>query len=236
MYIGCSGWNYPAWKNDFYKGVSTKNYFQVYSQTFDTCEINNTFYKFPKIELIKKWEKESPEDFVFTIKAPRIITYFSKFKNKDTINKFYTTISYLGKKLGCVLFQLPPEVKYDKEILERIVDNLDYNYKNVIEFRDPSWWNENVFKIFEKNKIIFCNISSPLKGIKEGDIHNTTNDLYIRFHGIKRWYDYDYSEEELKLWVKKIREKNPENLWVYFNNTNPVYNFILFLDLLRFSS
>jgi uncharacterized protein YecE (DUF72 family) len=100
-----------------------------------------------------------------------------------------------------------------------------------MEFRDPSWWNE--YRMFEKNNITFCNISSPLKCIKEGEIHHTKNDMCIRFHGIKRWYEYDYSVEELKLWVKKIIEKNPENLWVYFNNTNPVYNCLLFLDLLK---
>ncbi len=233
LHIGCSCWNYPEWKNSFYENIPTKNYFKAYSEIFDTVEINNTFYKFPSVENIKKWKNESPKDFIFSIKAPRIITHFNnRFNNKGLLYNFYSTISHLEEKLGCVLFQLPPTVKYDKTLLNKIIENIDYNYKNVIEFRHNSWWNKNVFKEFTHYKIIFCNVSSP---IKDREIHHTADDMFIRFHGVTDWYDHNYSEAELKEWVNIISEYKPKSLWAYFNNTNKgnaAYNAMSFLNIL----
>jgi uncharacterized protein YecE (DUF72 family) len=236
-FIGCSGWNYQEWKMNFYKGVKNKDLFKRYAEVFNTCEINNTFYKFPSAELIKKWHKESPDNFKYSIKATRMFTHFkTRLTNKKKLNEFYSNISNLEEKLGCVLFQFPPTFKYEKKELDSIISNLNYEYKNVVEFRHTSWWNQTVFKEFRANGVIFCNISSPLD-IAEGEIHHTGgDDLFIRFHGLTDWYDHNYTEEELKVWADGVRKIRPKNVWVYFNNTNrgdAVYNALDFRTVLK---
>lgn len=235
-HIGCSGWSYQDWNKKFYKNVPQKEQFKFFTQNFDTVEINNTFYKFPAAEVISKWQKESPENFIFTIKAPRMFTHTKKrFEDKEKLQQFYSVISKLGKKLGCVLFQFPRYCKYDKTLLDKIVSTVDYKYKNVIEFRHHSWWNDQVFKTLTKNNLSFCNFSSNMEGITEGEIHHTAGDLYIRFHG--KGGEYNYSDNTLSLWTNKIKnEIKPTALWVYFNNDlggHAVYNAFKFIELLK---
>jgi uncharacterized protein YecE (DUF72 family) len=233
-FIGCSGWNYPEWKMNFYKGVTQKNMFKRYAEVFGTCEINNTFYKFPSTDIIRKWYNESPDGFIFTIKATRIFTHFKTRLESEKLNEFYTSISNLNEKLGCVLFQFPGTFKYDKKALVSIIENLDYNFRNVVEFRNLSWWNKTVYDAFKQNGVIFCNVSSPLE-LPEGTVHHTAEDLFIRFHGITDWYDHDYTEQELQVWVDSVRRVRPKRVWAYFNNTNrgdAVYNALEFQHML----
>jgi uncharacterized protein YecE (DUF72 family) len=166
-------------------------------------------------------------------KIPNINYTLYQIQEKRSHRRFLQNILSTRKKIWLCSISITFYSKYEKKFLERIVTSLDYNFKNVIEFRDSSSWNKQVYLTFQKNNIAFCNLCSPLKVIKEREIHHTTNDLYIRFHGIKKWYEYDYNKKELKFWVNKIIKFNPENLLVYFNNTISVYNCIQFLDLLR---
>jgi uncharacterized protein YecE (DUF72 family) len=237
IHVGCSGWNYSEWRDNFYEGATQKKFFEVYSQTFDTVEINNTFYKFPTESVIQKWEKESPENFIFSIKAPRLITHTKNRFSEELVSKFYSVISLLKNKLGCILFQFPPSFKYDKKILDHIVENLNYDYRNVIEFRHSSWEIDSVFNLFKEKGIIFCNLSSPIENQRPPYvIHHTAEDMFIRFHGVAHWYNHNYSEEELKKWADKVKEFGPKRVWAYFNNTSrgdAVYNAIRFRELLE---
>jgi uncharacterized protein YecE (DUF72 family) len=117
--------------------------------------------------------------------------------------------------MGCFLFQLPPSLKLDSNLLEKIIEQLDPERKNVIEFRDKSWFKHEVYENFKKANIIFCTVSSPT--LPE-DFVKTSKDVYIRFHGKTAWYRHDYSQEELKAWSDRIKKAKPENVWVYFNN------------------
>ncbi len=236
FHIGCSGWNYSEWKNDFYKGIPSKKKFEHYTHIFDTVEINNTFYKFPELKIIKKWKNEAPPNFIFSIKAHRVLTHSKeKFENKEKLKTFYNIISNLQEKLGVILFQFPGNVKYNEKLLNTIVENIDYSFKNVIEFRDTSWCKENVFRIFSDNKIIFCNVSSPILGIENG-IQGTREDVFVRFHGVEAWYNHNYSLEELEKWAKALQKFRTQNIWAYFNNTNfgdAPRNAVLFKSLLH---
>lgn len=110
-WIGCSGFSYKHWKGKFYPAdVPARLWFEYYCQHFNTVELNVTFYRMPKPETFKAWYDRSPRDFMFTVKAPRIITHYRKFLNtKDDLLRFYGTIGdQLHDKLGTVLFQLPP--------------------------------------------------------------------------------------------------------------------------------
>lgn len=216
-HIGCSGYFYWGWKGKFYPpDLKPNEWFKYYSKIFNTVEINSTFYNFPKKHSLKKWHKEAPENFKFTLKAHKSITHLKRFKNaKEEIENFYDVALTLKEKLGCILFQMPPSFKYSSENLEAVIKNLDKTFKNVIEFRHLSWWNEDVYKKMKENNIIFCSVSAPK--LPE-DIIQTTKDIYIRFHGKDRWYKYNYSDDELKFYAERLKKFNFENLFVYFNN------------------
>jgi len=222
-FLGCSGYFYPSWRGKFYpKDLKPKNWLKYYSKFFNTVEINSTFYHFPKEENLKRLYRNTPENFVFSVKANRAITHYKKFKEiKGILKEFYKVCrNGLNKKLGCILFQLPPSYTYSEENLERILENLEKDFKNVIEFRHISWWNENVFKVLRENKVVFCSVSAP--NLPEALVE-TSETVYIRFHGKTSWYRYNYSEKELKEWAKRIKKTKAKEVFVYFNNDYNAY-------------
>ncbi|WP_297474101.1 DUF72 domain-containing protein [Persephonella sp.] len=233
--IGCSGFFYWGWKGRFYpEDLKPSEWFRYYSSVFNTVEINSTFYKFPKKSSMKRWFRDSPDDFVFSVKVNKDITHIKRLKDvKNELQDFYNVVSdALKEKTGAFLFQMPPSFRYSKENLTRILESLSPEYLNVVEFRDVSWWNEEVFTVLSQNRIIFCSISAPKLPEK---LIKTTDTVYIRFHGKENWYRHDYSEDELKLWADWIKKESPENLFVYFNNDFYAYapkNALKFKELL----
>lgn len=220
-YLGCSGWYYWHWRDSFYEGIGKSKWFDHYASTFNTVELNSTFYRFPKESTVKGWYRKAPKDFVYTLKANRAITHTKKFKGtKRLVKDFYKVADVLEEKLGCILFQLPPSVHYKEKKLMEILDQLDKEKKNAIEFRHSSWWNADVYEEMKKNDAIFCIVSAP--NLAE-DFVKTAHDIYVRFHG-KRWYRYDYSEEELRTYSDSIEKVRARNIWCYFNNDFNAYS------------
>ena len=217
-HIGCSGYFYWGWKGRFYpEELKPSQWFKYYSSVFDTVEINSTFYRFPKPSSIKKWYKESPESFIFSVKVNKEITHIKRFKDtKVLIDRFYATVSEnLKEKTGVFLFQLPPSYRYSKDNLARILSQLNTNFKNAVEFRHISWWNEEVCAALREHNIAFCTVSAPK--LPE-DFIQTADFCYVRFHGRDSWYKYNYLEDELKEWADKIRNSKAKECFVYFNN------------------
>ena len=218
-WIGCSGFYYKGWKESFYpKGLSQRKWFEYYCESFDTVELNVTFYRFPRVEDLKSWYDRSPDDFMFTVKAPRLITHFKKFNDvKRELQDFYTTVSKgLKDKLGCVLFQLHPGIEYSDARLAQILKSLDKSFINVIEFRHPSWWRPHVKKALQDEKIAFCGISYPNL---PDEIVKTSSALYYRFHGVPDLYLSAYTNKQLKNIVGGIkRKRNVREVYIYFNN------------------
>jgi uncharacterized protein YecE (DUF72 family) len=218
-FIGCSGFQYRHWKPGFYpKALPQRLWFEYYNQHFNSLELNTTFYSFPKIEVVKKWYLRSPNDFVFTVKAPRIITHYKKFVDvKSLMKDFYNVVSSgLREKLGSCLFQLPPNLHYSPEKLTQIISALDKNFINVIEFRDESWWNEKVYNCLLKNKIVFCSINHPTL---PGDIITDSSMAYIRMHGKPRLYTTEYKTKTLQNIIDQVKSsKKIKTVFIYFNN------------------
>lgn len=218
-WIGCSGFYYKGWRGKFYPdGLPQKRWFEYYCQFFNTVELNVTFYRFPKLTDLKGWFNRSPENFRFTVKAPRLITHYRKFNNaKRETNDFYNVVSNgLESKLGTVLFQLHPRIEYSEENLERILETVDTSFSNVIEFRHSTWWREDVYKTLKENNISFCGISYP--GLPD-DVIKSSPVMYYRFHGVPQLYLSSYSDKKLADISDDIKHfRNVSDVYCYFNN------------------
>lgn len=217
--IGCSGFYYKEWKEFFYPaGLSQKQWFAYYCQHFNTIEINSSFYKQPSAKSFANWYETSPADFLFTIKAPGTITHFGKFNHtEELVDDFYRVIEAgLKDKLGCVLFQMPPSFVYTEERLQLLLNSLKNGFKNVVEARHISWWNDQVFEAFSEHNITFSGISYP-SALPDTVIQNT-NLVYYRFHGKPVLYKSLYPIEEIEHFAKAIKPGH-QQVYVYFNNT-----------------
>ena len=219
-HIGCSGFHYRDWKEIFYPaGLPQIKWFEYYSSKFDTLELNVTFYRFPQLSFLRNWYEVSPDHFVFTAKAPRLITHYKRFRDCERLlNDFYTTlIAGLDNKLGTVLFQFPPSMAYDAVLLDLITKNLSRAVTNVVEFRHSSWWTKPVFQKLKKESIIFSGISHPL--FPDDAIVNSKI-AYYRFHGVPRLYYSSYTNKKLRQIADQLLpEKKLKEVYVYFNNT-----------------
>ena len=222
LYVGCSGWRYWDWRDSFYAGAPQHDWFKHYLKRFDTVEINASFYSWPTVANVQAWQRGlGKKRFVYTVKVCELITHVKKFKGTKTLIKDFGMIAdVLGDRMGCFLFQLPPSYRYTKARLKNIVSQLDPSRRNVAEFRHASWWNEDVYSAFRKAGIIFCSCSAPRL---PDDLIRTADEVYVRFHGPKRWYRHDYSDEELADWATKIRDSGAKRAWVYFNNDFDAY-------------
>ncbi len=218
-HIGCSGFYYREWKGLFYpEKLSQKKWFQFYAQHFDTIEINNTFYKFPEQKLFDNWYEKALPGFTFSIKVPQIITHYQKFKETEKLLRDFYIIAREGlkEKLGPVLFQLPPSVKYDEGLLRNMIAQMNILYQNVIEFRHVSWWRKEVFAALKNSNIVFSGVSYP------GLINDAVADLstaYYRFHGVPKLYYSAYDESFMQRIAQQIANSETREAYIYFNNT-----------------
>ena len=219
-WIGCSGFHYKEWKEVFYpKGVPQTKWFEYYCQHFNTIELNTTFYRFPRPEALQSWYNRSPESFKFSVKGPRLISHYKMFIDCERLlGDFYASIyEGLTDKLGCVLFQLPKRLLYSEEVLNRIIENLDPSFDNVVEFRDKSWWNKKVYNALKKHKITFCGISHPTL---QDDVVKNNSNLYYRFHGVPVLYKSEYKKEFIEEITDEVKAAGTfKEAYIYFNNT-----------------
>ena len=218
-FIGCSGFHYRHWKGTFYpEGLAQKRWFQFYAEHFQTLELNVTFYRFPRLPVLQQWYQNSPENFRFSVKAPKAITHFKQFHGTvDMLTSFYKTIrDGLQEKLGPVLFQFPPRFRYDDERLARVLAQLDPGFDNVLEFRHPGWWCDEVYTKLRQHGVSFCGMSHPelpTEPVVTGPV------VYYRFHGVPNLYSSAYSDAELQQFVDSIKTTpHVRQVWCYFNN------------------
>lgn len=222
-YIGCSGFSYKDWKEKFYpKDVPQKKWLEYYASHFNTVELNSTFYRTPKTKTFEKWYNETPNDFRFSVKGSRYITHLKQLKEVgEYVDNFFRAIEPLKEKTGCILWQLPPKLKRNDERLEAFLKTLSSSHDHTIEFRNMSWFDEEVYKLLEKYNVALCLLSAPddLPEI----VRKTGHSMYVRFHGKTEWYNYNYSYEELRTWYQKITAAQPDKLYAYFNNDYEAY-------------
>ena len=223
LFIGCSGWFYWHWRGEFYPAdLPTKRWFAHYAGRFKTVELNAPFYSWPTAATVDSWIRQAGRrPFVYTVKACELITHIKRFSGTKTLVRDFGLIAdLLGPRMGCFLFQLPPSFHYTRVRLKRIVEQLDHRRRNVVEFRHKSWWNETVYEAFRERGTIFCSCSGPRL---PDQLIKTADDIYIRFHGVKKWYQHDYSKAELAAWAQRIEGSGAKTVWAYFNNDRNGY-------------
>ena len=217
--IGTSGWMYNHWKGPFYpEKFPNKNMLKFYAENFHTVEINSTFYRLPSETTVKNWVNETPDDFIIAIKANRFITHRKYLKDgQETTKRFFDVIKILKKKLGVILFQLPPNWYYNYDRIKEFVEILPKQYLYTFEMRNPSWYVPDIFDLLKKHNIALC-IHDFTGNLFLEKV--TTNFIYLRFHGPVSLYYGKYSSDQLNEWAEKINQWVKQNITVfaYFNN------------------
>lgn len=215
--IGTSGWNYKHWREIFYPPKTpVSRWLDFYAENFDTVEVNATFYRLPKPETFDNWHNKTPENFLLAVKASKYITHIKRLKDcKEPLKRLYNSVKRLRKKLGPILFQLPPNLPFNLEILTQFCYNIDKTYQHVLEVREASWIDNRLFKILKEHNIALCISDTAGKYPFHEEI--TADFSYIRLHGSKKLYTSKYSEDELQQWAKKIRKLNMTT-YIYFDN------------------
>jgi uncharacterized protein YecE (DUF72 family) len=222
LYLGTSGWSYPGWRGRFYPpGLPSRAWLPFYAESFNTVEINMTFYRLPKPDDLRRWADLVPPGFLFTLKANRQITHLKKLRNVGHDVDFFSHLARsLGDRLGCILYQLPPGVSRDDSLLRDFLVVLSPEFRNVIEFRDPSWYAREVYDALREYRTIFCIVSSTKV---PADAVRTADTAYFRFHGLTGGYRHNYSEEEIRDWAGVVRTTGATATFAYFNNDYQAY-------------
>ncbi len=219
VFIGCSGYYYPAWKDIFYPAdMPRSQWLGYYAEHFNTIEINSTFYSFPTITGLKKWYNATPKWFAFSIKAPKIFTHLKKMRDvSDDLEKLYSIVEeWLHEKANCILFQFPPSFTYTVEHLENILTLQTKRILHICEFRHISWRNDEVLQKLQDAWIVFCNISHPTFP----DIYiPTDNTVYLRLHWKETLFKSWYGATWLQYWIDSIENDTSKDIFIYFNNT-----------------
>ena len=222
-YIGCSGFSFRDWKGVFYPPeLPPRKWFAYYCTQFNALELNVTFYRMPTLKAFETWHAQSPADFRFAVKAPRLVTHYKKFnaEAQPVLADFYGTVREgLGDKLGPVLFQLPPKAAYTEELAQRLVESLDPAFDNVAEFRHPSWWEAEPQRLLTRHNIAFVGQSYPPPLELPDDVIANTATLYYRLHGVPELYKSPYSPEFLAHVAAEIKAApQVRQAYVFFNN------------------
>ena len=219
VHVGTSGWHYKHWKGPFYpEKLPASRMLQWYVQQFDTVEINNSFYRLPQPSALELWCRQTPPNFCFAVKASRYITHNRKLKDpQNAVDNFLRVIEKLGRRLGPILFQLPPSWKVNVERLDQFVGALPHAHRYVFEFRNETWNIPEVFKVLRRHNAAFC--IHELAGF-HAPIEVTANFTYVRLHGPGGKYQGDYSRKTLQTWAKRIRawRKKLGHVFIYFDN------------------
>jgi uncharacterized protein YecE (DUF72 family) len=216
IYVGTSGWQYRDWRGPLYpEGLPQRRWLEHFSSVFPVVEVNNTFYMLPKEDTFTKWREGSAPGFTFVVKASRYITHIRRLRNaREPVARFWERCLRLEEKLGPVLFQLPPNLQADPELLEIFVEELPGEMRSAFEFRHPSWDTDEVRDILDRRGCALVMADRP--GARVPDVVSG-GWTYIRFHQGRPGLP-DYRTEKLSRWAGRITSLPGKEAYVFFNN------------------
>jgi uncharacterized protein YecE (DUF72 family) len=213
---GTSGFAFKEWKGPFYpEKMKDAEMLGFYATKFPTVEINNTFYRLPKEDLLRNWAQQVPDDFSFSIKASQRITHFTRLKEEsfDAADYLLRAVAVMGEKLGPILFQLPPNMKKDVDRLNAFLGRLPKERRYTVEFRHESWFDEDSFAALRNHNVAMCAIEqedfkSPLVA--------TADWGYLRLHR------FDYDAPMLAAWAGLVKSQQWSDAYVVFKHDEGV--------------
>lgn len=220
VWIGCSGWNYPHWRETVYpKGVPIRRWLEHYATLFDTVEVNYTFYRLPPRSAVERWVEHTPPGFLFTVKASRFLTHMRRLTDMGTgLERFYERIEPLieSSKLGPVLWQLPENFRRDDERLSFALGCLPPG-RHCFEFRHPSWFVPEVYALLREHGLALAIGDHPGRPFQTHEL--TADWTFVRFHYGRRGRNGNYSKRELEEWQRRISAwRSRVEVFAYFNN------------------
>jgi uncharacterized protein YecE (DUF72 family) len=218
--IGCSGWQYADWKERFYPPRTPQRlWLSAYAQRFDTVEVNSTFYRLARRSAVEAWVRDTPDGFLFSVKASRYLTHIKRLAGiEDGIKRFYDPLEPLlaAQRLGPVLWQLPENFHRDDERLQRWLQLLP-DGMHTIEFRHPSWFDAAVLDALRSRGVALTIGDHPKRPFQTYDA--TAPWRFVRFHYGRRGRGGNYSATELQEWARRIAQwRRRQAVWAYFNN------------------
>jgi uncharacterized protein YecE (DUF72 family) len=218
--VGCSGWNYPHWRERVYpKGLPQRAWLEHYATLFDTVEVNNTFYRLPARSAVAGWVERTPADFVLTVKASRYLTHIKRLTDLESgVARFYDAIGPLvgSGKLGPVLWQLPGNFHRSDERLASALERLPPG-RHCFEFRHPSWFVPEVYDLLRDRDVALVIGDDPRRPFQTHEL--TAGWTFVRFHRGRRGRNGNYSRTELEEWKRRIAAWRSEaDVYAYFNN------------------
>jgi uncharacterized protein YecE (DUF72 family) len=217
FFVGTSGWQYSHWKGIFYpENLKTKDWLRFYTEHLDTLELNVTFYRQVRQSTFQKWYDEVPSGFLFSVKMSRFITHLKRLRvEAESINRFLEDVRVLKEKLGVILIQLPPSLKFDRPLMADFFALLDPALRYTIEARNKSFIDDDFFSMLREQHISWCIAESA--GRYPYDEAVTASFVYLRLHGRTELYASSYSDDELKVICNKIHGWDRDT-YVYFDN------------------
>jgi uncharacterized protein YecE (DUF72 family) len=217
--IGCSGWNYAHWRERFYPaGLPSRSWLERYAASFDTVEVNTTFYRLPRESSVESWAQQTPPGFVFAVKVSRYLTHIKRLTDVGPgLERFYERIRPLQRaaKLGPVLWQLPPNFRRDDERLERALEALPAG-RHCFEFRDASWFVPEIYELLRRHGAALVIGDRP--EVRDFQTLELTADFtFVRFH--HGGGDGRYPPRRLEVWARRVEKwRERIDVYCYFNN------------------
>jgi uncharacterized protein YecE (DUF72 family) len=210
---GTSGFSYKEWKGPFYpERLSNDDMLPYYAERLSTVEINNTFYRMPKREMLERWANAVPADFLFVLKASRRITHHARLKESsfDSVEYLWSVASALGAHLGPILFQLPPNFKKDVERLLAFMSALPEGMRAAFEFRSDSWFDEEVYEALRDGGHTLC--------LADNDDSSASQLVRTTDWGYLRLRRDDYTDASLQAWLDAINAQGWKECFVFFKH------------------
>jgi uncharacterized protein YecE (DUF72 family) len=230
LLAGASGYSFKEWKGTFYpEKIKPEEMLAFYAARLPTVEINNTFYRMPKVSVLESWAGTAPEAFRFTIKASRRITHMARIKaesSAESVDYLYKNLAALGPKRGAVLFQLPPNLKKDLPRLDEFLALLPENHGAAFEFRNDTWFSDDVYAALKGAGAALC--LSEREDNAPPPLVETAPWGYVRLRL------ETYSDSDLQRWAERLAATSWRETFVYFMHepTAPAYA----QALMRFAS
>lgn len=208
---GTSGFSYKEWKGSFYpETMKDSGMLAYYGERFDTVELNNTFYRLPNERTLRQWSSQVPPHFRFALKASRRITHIQRLRDvADPVSYLFRTVAALGEQCGPILFGLPPNMKKDLQRLEGLLGLVPEAARAAVEFRHPSWLEDDVFDVLRAHGAALC-IAQTAE--EEAPLVATAGWGYLRLR------KEEYEPDELASWRARIAQQPWSEAYVYFKH------------------